>query len=185
MANLTSVSDIVITPLPGKRYFNLDREWREEFIYFVMADRFHDGQPRPAAHLPGRSHGFTTPDDFYGGKIRGIAQNLDYIAGLGCTAIWISPLFENNAGTYHGYNINNYLEIDPRFGTKQDLVDLVEAAHNFQRNGRAWPMRVILDVVINHSGDNWAYPGGFDFRYANDQQFMIGFWRRDDRPVPT
>jgi glycosidase len=185
MANLTSVSDIVITPLPGKRYFNLDREWREEFIYFVMADRFHDGQRRPAVHLPGRSHGFTTPDNFYGGKIRGIAKNLDYIAGLGCTAIWISPLFENNAGAYHGYNINNYLEIDPRFGTKQDLVDLVEAAHNFQRNGRAWPMRVILDVVINHSGDNWAYPGGFDFRYANDQQFMIGFWRRDDRPVPT
>ena len=65
-------------------------------------------------------------------------------------------MFENNPGAYHGYNINNYLKIDPHFGTKQDLVDLVDAAHNFQRNGRPWPMRVILDVVINHSGDNWA-----------------------------
>jgi glycosidase len=185
MAGPTCVSDIVITPIPGKRYFNLDREWREEFIYFVMVDRFHDGETRPAVNQPGRSHGFATPDDFYGGKIRGITQNLDYIAGLGCTAIWISPVFENNPGAYHGYNINNYLKIDPHFGTKQDLVDLVDAAHNFQRNGRPWPMRVILDVVINHSGDNWAYPGGLDFRYANDQQFTIGFWRRDDRPVPT
>src|SRR5262245_12833804 len=185
MAGPTSVSDIVITSIPGKQYFNLEREWREEFIYFVMVDRFHDGDTRTAVNQAGRSHGFATPDDFYGGKIRGITQKLDYIAGLGCTAIWISPVFENNPRAYHGYNTNNYLEIDPHFGTKQDLVDLVDAAHNFQRNGRPWPMRVILDVVINHSGDNWAYPGGFDFRYANDKQFTIGFWRRDDRPVPT
>ena len=94
MANLTSVSDIVITPIPGKRYFSIDREWREEFIYFLMVDRFHDGQPA-SRHQPGRSGGFTTPDDFYGGKIRGITSNLDYIAGLGCTAIWLSPVFEN------------------------------------------------------------------------------------------
>ena len=71
--------------------------------------------------------GVSTPDDFYGGKLRGITRNLDYIAGLGCTAIWLSPVFENNAGAYHGYNINNYLDIDPHFGTKQDLIDLVQA----------------------------------------------------------
>src|SRR5207302_4748670 len=132
--------------------FSSTREWREEFIYFLMVDRFHDDKTRTPPTGSGRSVGIPTPDSFYGGKIRGITRNLDYIAGLGCTGIWISPVFENNPGAYHGYNINNYLDIDPHFGTKQDLVDLVDAAHS-----RNPPMRVILDVVINHSGDNWFY----------------------------
>jgi alpha-amylase len=122
----------------------------------------------------------TTPNDFYGGKIRGITRNLDYIAGLGCTAIWLSPVFENNPGAYHGYDINNYLDVDPRFGKKQDLIDLVDAAH--RRNP---PMRIILDVVINHSGDNWFYPGDVPFFYAGDKLFDFGDWRRADRPIPA
>src|SRR5437667_5694425 len=85
-----------------------------------------------------------------------------------------------NAHAYHGYNISNYLDVDPHFGTKQDLIDLVQAAH-----GRNPPMRVILDVVVNHSGDNWAYPGDVPWNYSNDQQFPFGFWRRGDRPIPT
>src|SRR5262249_7609235 len=88
-------------------------------------------------------------------------------------------------GAYHGYNINNYLDVDPHFGTKQDLIDLVEAAHNFTKNGQPYPLRVILDVVINHSGDNWAYPSGVPFHYFNDQRFGFGFWRRGDRPIPV
>jgi len=181
MPTLTSISELDLSPIPGKTYFTFDREWSEEFIYFLMVDRFHDDTPRQPTLGPGRSVGFLAPDNqFYGGKIRGIRQNLDYIAGLGCTAIWLSPIFENNAGAYHGYNINNYLDVDPHFGTKQDLIDLVNAAHN-----RNPPMRVILDVVINHSGDNWAYPGGYRYFYSNDQQFPFGFWRRDDRPIPT
>jgi alpha-amylase len=180
----TSVGKLDLSPLPGKRYLNLEREWREEFIYFLMVDRFHDDAARSPLPQPGRARGIATPDNFFGGKIRGITRNLDYIAGLGCTAIWLSPVFENNAGAYHGYNINNYLDIDPHFGTKQDLIDLVEAAHNFKRNGQPYPIRVILDVVINHSGDNWAYPGDFPFYYFNDKQFDFGFWRKDQRPIP-
>jgi glycosidase len=183
MASPTSILQLDLSPLPGKLYFNSDREWREEFIYFLMVDRFHDGQPRGAVVQPGRSQGFAAPDGFYGGTIQGVTRHLDYIAGLGCTAIWLSPVFETNA--YHGYDISNYLTIDPRFGTKQDLVDLVEAAHNYRQGGQPWPLRVILDVVINHSGDNWAYPGGFRYFYSNDQQFPFGSWRRPDRPVPT
>ncbi len=185
MSDPITLDQIDLTPLPGKQYFNTVREWREEFIYFLMVDRFHDDQPRAAVQQPGRSTGIATPDGFYGGKIKGITQHLDYIANLGCTAIWLSPVFENNAGAYHGYNISNYLSIDPNFGTKQDLIDLVEAAHGFEKNGKPWPMRIILDVVINHSGDNWAYPGGFPFYYSNDTQFPFGSWRRADRPVPT
>ncbi len=175
-----SIQDIDLTPLPGKTYFNITREWREEFIYFLLVDRFHDDSPRAPVKQTGRSRGVQVPDGFYGGKIKGITQNLDYIAGLGCTAIWLSPIFGNNSGAYHGYNINNYQDVDPNFGTKQDLIDLVEAAH--RRNP---PMRIILDVVINHSGDNWAYPGDFRYFYSNDQQFPFGFWRRGDRPIPT
>ena len=185
MAGLTSISEIDLSPPLGKTYFNTDREWREEFIYFLMVDRCHDDQPRAAPKQPGRTQGISTPNNFYGGKIKGITQNLDYIAGLGCTAIWLSPVFENNDGAYHGYNTNNYLNIDPRFGTKQDLIDLVQAAHAFVKDGKPFPIRIILDVVINHSGDNWTYPGGHSYNYSNDQQFDFGAWRRPDRPIPV
>lgn len=176
---LQSVNQVDLAPLPGKTYCNIIREWREEFIYFLLVDRFHDASPRRPVTGQGRAAGVVVADDFYGGKIQGITQNLDYIAGLGCTAIWLSPVFENNPRCYHGYNINNYLQIDPNFGTKQDLIELVDTAH-----GRNPPMRIILDVVINHSGDNWGYPGDHPYYYCNDQQFPLDFWRRDDRPVP-
>ena len=185
MPDPTSVAEIDLTPLPGKTYTGFDREWREEFIYFLLVDRFQDGIARPATTGPGRSAGVPTPDTFYGGTIRGITDSLDYIAGLGCTAIWLSPVFENNPNAYHGYDINNYLSIDPRFGSKQDLVDLVDAAHSFTRNGRPFPIRVILDVVINHSGDNWFYPGDVPYRYAGGQRFGFGGFRRSDRPLPV
>ena len=180
----TSASQIDLRPRPGKTYFNLDREWREEFIYFLLIDRFHDDGDRQPVQQPGRTLGIATPNDFYGGTLKGITRHLDYIAGLGCTAIWLSPVFENNAGAYHGYNINNYLDIDPHFGTKLDLIDLVEAAHNFKKDGQPWPMRIILDVVINNSGDNWEYEGG-PKQYNNDQRYNFGSWRRPDRPIPT
>lgn len=179
MAPLEFVADLDLTPIPGKRYFDCTREWREEFIYFLMVDRFHDDADRSATRQAARSLGVATPDRFYGGRIRGVTRNLDYIAGLGCTAIWLSPIFENNAGAYHGYNINNYFGVDPNFGTKEDLVDLVEAAH-----ARNPPIRIILDIVVNHSGDNWFYPGDVDYFYFKDEQFPFGDWRRSDRPVP-
>src|SRR5215471_12288672 len=184
MANLTKASDIDLSPISGKQYFNLEREWREEFIYFLMVDRFHDSNVRSPLLQPGRSNGISTPNDFFGGTIKGITNHLDYIAGLGCTAIWLSPLFENNPKAYHGYDINNYLGVDPHFGTEQDLVDLVDAAHNFKKGGQPFPMRIILDVVINNSGDNWEYQGG-PKTYSNAQQFAFGNFRTADRPIPA
>lgn len=185
MPDPTSITDIQLSPIPGKKYFSIDREWREEFIYFLMVDRFQDDIVRPVTTGAARTGGIATPDTFYGGKIKGVTNNLDYIGGLGCTAIWLSPVFENNPNAYHGYDINNYLGIDPHFGTKQDLVELVDAAHHFTKNGEPFPIRIILDVVINHSGDNWFYPGNVPFHYFNDQQFGFGDFRRVDRPIPT
>jgi glycosidase len=184
MNDPVTIRDIDLSPVTGKSYFSVDREWREEFIYFLMVDRFQDDVVRPVAAGPNRSAGIGTPNSFYGGNIKGVTQNLDYIAGLGCTAIWLSPVFENNVDAYHGYDISNYLRIDPHFGTKQDLIELVEAAHGFRRNGRPFPIRIILDVVINHSGDNWFYPGRFRYFYSNDIKFDFGGFRREDRPVP-
>lgn len=181
-----SLKEIDLVPLPGKTYFNIEREWREEFIYFLMVDRFHDDTVRQPVLGPERCLGVVAPDNaFYGGKIKGITQNLDYIAGLGCTAIWLSPVFGSNAGAYHGYNINNYLDIYPHFGTKEDLVELVETAHNCKKDGKPYPIRIILDVVINHSGDNWFYPGGYSYNYCNDQRFDFGGWRDEEKPFPT
>ncbi len=183
MNSPTSIAEIDLKPIPGKRYWNCDREWREEFIYFMMVDRFHDDKKRTPINTSARSTGAGTEEQlqkFCGGTLKGIENNLDYIKNLGCTALWLSPIFENNdePDKYHGYSIQNYLDIDPRFGTKQDLIDLVQAAHNRE-------MRVFLDVVINHSGDNWYYPDNHRYYYYQDQQFPFGGWRRQDRPIPT
>lgn len=175
MPGPTSVADLDLTPLPGKEYFSSTREWREEFIYFLMVDRFHDEKNRTPPAGFNRTLGIATPNDFYGGKIKGITNNLAYIDGLGCTAIWLSPVLACNS--YHGYDIHNYLDIDSRFGTKQDLVDLVDAAHT---RG----MRVIMDVVINHSGDNWDYKGGSK-GYHNDDRYEFDKFKTGREIVPT
>jgi alpha-amylase len=183
----TSVYDLDLSIPAGRTYFNIAREWREEFIYFVLVDRFDDGTPRHPVHGPSRSAGSGTPAQlaqFCGGKLSGITRNLDYIKGLGCSAIWLSPVFENNgapstaSGNYHGYSIQNYMNVDPRFGTKQDLVDLVAEAH-------LRGMRVFLDVVLNHSGDNWQYPFDAAYMYFQDQQFPLDAFRLPDRPLPS
>ena len=109
MPELTSVNEIDLRPLPGKQYFSAEREWREEFVYFLLVDRFQDDTPRPLASGAERSLGIQTPNRFFGGNLKGITRNLDYIASLGCTALWLSPVFENNPDAYHGYDINNYL----------------------------------------------------------------------------
>jgi alpha-amylase len=182
----TSIKEIDLSPIPGKRYWNCDREWREEFVYFLLVDRFHDDLNRTSVNTPSRSIGSGTKSQlkkFCGGKLKGVKNHLDYIQNLGCTAIWLSPIFENNdapnpnSDKYHGYSIQNYLNIDPRFGTKEDLIDLVNAAHD---RG----IRVFLDVVVNHSGDNWYYPNNQDYYYYQDWQFPLGDWRQQDRPIP-
>lgn len=179
----TSIDDIDLSPIPGKQYFNSIREWREEFIYFLLVDRFHDDRVRhPAVSGPARTSGGGPParlGTFCGGTLKGVTQHLDYIENLGCTSVWLSPIFENvdDPGSYHGYGIQNYLAVDPRFGKKQDLVDLVDAAHRRD-------MRVFLDVVINHTGDTWSYERDAAPRYFNDQVFPFGSFRRADRPLP-
>src|SRR5690349_13765260 len=105
MATPIAAKDIDLRPKAGKVYTDIAREWREEFIYFLMVDRFHDSQVRAPTLQAARSDGFPGTGAFYGGTLAGIRNNLDYIAGLGCTAIWLSPPFVNNGNAYHGYDV--------------------------------------------------------------------------------
>src|SRR3954452_20216360 len=143
-------------------------DWRDEILYFLLPDRFSDGgeagrqmlsrqEIRDLRSRPDRDgwnwqQWAESGKRWQGGTLGGIRGRLDYLEQLGITALWIGPVFRQRArlDTYHGYGIQNFLDIDARFGTRQDLVDLVAAAH--ERG-----LRVILDVIVNHSGDNWAY----------------------------
>jgi glycosidase len=180
MASL-SINDLDLSPKPGKTYWkNGSREWREEFIYFLMVDRFHDNNARIPMEIAGKTKGFGSENDLRktcGGTLKGIQNNLSYIKDLGCTALWLSPVFETNAESYHGYAIQDYTVVDKRFGTNQDLADLVDAAH-------ALDMRVFLDIILHHSGDNWSYPDDQPYYYYNGATFPFGSWRFEDKPAP-
>ena len=80
-----------------------------------------------------------------GGTINGIRSKLSYIRDLGATAIWVGPVWKQRRDleTYHGYGTQNFLEVDPRFGTRKELRALVDEAH-------AQGMYVLLDVIYNH-----------------------------------
>lgn len=176
-----SINDLDLTPKPGKEYWmNGHREWREEFIYFLMVDRFHDDHPRKPLTSDGKLRGFGSPDQLRascGGTLKGITRHLDYIRDLGCTALWLSPVFHNNPESYHGYDICDYTRVDPRFGTMEDLAELVDTAHEMN-------IRVFLDIVLHHSGDNWSYPDDYDYYYYDGVVFPFGKWRYEDLPLP-
>ena len=97
---MKSIKDIDLSPKPGKQYWiNCHREWREEFIYFLLVDRFHDSAQRSSPTFAHRHSGFGDKEQLVkscGGTLQGITQHLDYIRNLGCTALWLSPVLENN-----------------------------------------------------------------------------------------
>jgi glycosidase len=166
---------------PENPVFSSPLDWRDQVIYFLLIDRFDNNAEDiplydPESVIPGRDT--EQGHVFQGGNLKGIIRRLDYIKNLGATAVWISPVFKNRQekdDTYHGYGIQNFLDVDPRFGTREDLRELVRQAH--ARN-----MFVILDIIINHTGDNWAYPGDYPYYYWKDASdpFDFGFWREVD-----
>ncbi len=113
---------------------------RDAMVYQIFVDRF--------TGITDRWLSTDELNSFTGGTLNGVREHLDYIADLGITAIWLSPIF--TATSYHGYDTVDYYAIDPRFGTKDDLQQLVQAAH-------ARKIRVILDFVANHTGPTF-YP---------------------------
>jgi len=123
---------------------------KEDVIYLIMPDRFSNGSPANdtiADMLEAANP--SNPDGRHGGDIRGIQNNLDYIADLGVTAIWLNPVLENNmqAYSYHGYAITDFYRVDPRFGDNNDYKKLIDDCH---QKG----LKVIMDMVFNHCGSN-------------------------------
>ena len=109
---------------------------REAVIYQVFPDRFHPGSDRTWRSAQSLS-------DIYGGTLRGIVENLDYIADLGFNCIWLNPFFPDD--THHGYHATDYFSVEPRLGDMSDVRRLVVEAH-------ARGIRVLLDFVANHWG---------------------------------
>lgn len=124
--------------------YHVDRfsvpDWaRHAIVYHVFVDRFTGVENR-----------WLEPDEmehFAGGTLRGVIDRLDYIVALGVTVLWISPVFVTES--YHGYDTTDYDNVDPRFGTNADLLELFEQAH-------AHGLRVILDFVANHTSVAFA-----------------------------
>lgn len=164
---------------PAARLYPSPEDWRDQFFYFLLVDRFDNGAMNPPPYRAGQPAATGNPakrKQFQGGNLRGITRRLDYIRNLGCTAIWLSPILKNRLDlndTYHGYGIQDFLEIDPRFGTIADLQQLTREAH-------ARGMYVILDIVLNHTGDVWAYPGDQPYYYFGGQTFPFWRWREAD-----
>jgi len=180
-------------------------------LYFLLVDRFSDGREdgyRNASGdvVTGATPVFTSADDanavgteaeaatwreaggrFVGGNLPGLRSKLGYLKRLGVSAVWVSPVLKQAApaSSYHGYAIQNFLEVEPHFGTREELRRFVTEAH-------ALGIRVILDIILNHTGDVFAYrpdryprggPGPLDPRWDGAPYEVLGF--RDATGSPT
>lgn len=153
-----------------------ERAPEDEFIYFLLPDRFENGDPsndRGGLEGDRLTTGFdpTHKGFYHGGDLKGLASRLDYIQALGATAIWLGPIYKNKpvqgppgreSAGYHGYWITDFTTVDPHFGTKEDLRALVDQAH-------ARGIKVYLDIITNHTADVIRYREcpGFDCPYRS------------------
>jgi len=155
LAALLATSAISLTGcLPEDPY--LERDVRDDVFYFVMPDRFDNGDlSNDTGGIPGDilQHGFDPTDKgmYHGGDMQGLEGQLDYLQGMGITAIWMTPILKNqtiqgDSSAYHGYWTLDFTKIDPHLGSNADLQSLIDAAHD--RN-----MKVYFDIITNHTAD--------------------------------
>ncbi len=171
------------SPIPLAAQTFRDRLPEDEVIYFVLPDRFENGDPKnDKGGFKGDrlSHGFdpTHKGFFHGGDLKGLTQRLDYIQGMGVTAVWFAPIFKNKpvqgpkgdeSAGYHGYWVTDFTSVDPHFGTNAEFKAFVDAAH-------ARGIKVYMDIIANHTADvirytdgdasNWVYKSRADFPYS-------------------
>ena len=151
-----------ITLVNGKKKTRIEYELRArgakqytpfssaDLLYLLMPDRFANGNTAndddATLNHPVKSDR-ENPNGRHGGDIEGITKHLGYIDSLGVTAIWLTPVLENDmpGGSYHGYATTNYYKIDPRFGTNDDYCNMIAEAH---KRG----LKVVMDMIFNHSG---------------------------------
>jgi len=135
-------------------------DWRDQVLYFVMTDRFDDGDPanndQGAGEFDPRSNAH-----YNGGDFQGLLRRIDYIRGLGATGLWITPPVANQwwdararYSGYHGYWAENFMQVDKHLGTLDDYKALSQALH-------ARGMVLVQDIVLNHTGNFFGYPGAW------------------------
>ncbi|MFI0430631.1 glycoside hydrolase family 13 protein [Mariniflexile sp. HMF6888] len=135
---------------PAEDYIGFDSS---DVVYLITPDRFSNGNPSNDINEDLLEKTIDRTNDYarHGGDIQGIINHLDYIESMGFTAIWPCPLLTNNmpSSSYHGYAMTDFYEIDPRFGT---LKEYLELAHKAKEKG----MKLIMDQVANHCGlEHW------------------------------
>jgi glycosidase len=166
--------------------FPSPQDWRDQWIYFLLIDRFNNPERGPR-HAPfDGAHGV-----YQGGTFSGIREQLDYLRALGAGALWLSPVIKNcqfEDTTYHGYGFQDFLRVEPRFASDPvaaradpqladvELQRLVDEAH-------ARGLYVIFDVVLNHAGNVFAYEGHGDSAPFREQPYGIGW--RDEHGAPA
>ncbi len=156
LVSLGFAARLMAQPAPNYR----ERPPADEIIYFLLPDRFENGDPsNDNGGLEGGRlvTGFdpTASGFYHGGDLKGLISRLDYIRSLGATAVWLGPVFKNKpvqgapgheSAGYHGYWITDFTRVDPHFGTDADMHALAEAVH-------ARGMKLYLDIVVNHTAD--------------------------------
>jgi glycosidase len=200
----SAISDLDFAALRQGTFHPSPAAWEDQVLYFLLIDRFSDGREKGYRDANGGvvTSGTTPPFSptdagnavateadaaawrgagtrFCGGTLRGLTSKLGYLRRLGATALWISPVFKQVAfdrGSYHGYGIQDFLDVDPRFGTADELRALVDAAH-------AQGIYVILDIILNHAGDVFAYEGDARPFWSPAPQRVAGY--RDASGAPT
>src|SRR5271155_671711 len=207
-----TIAEINFDELTKRKYTASPDSWSDQVLYFLMLDRFSDGnemggyrdvrdQPVTTGTTRLATIGdvgsvpyeqwFNGGDGWQGGTLKGLKSKLGYLRRLGVTALWVSPVFRQVAfePSYHGYGIQNFLDVDPHFGTREEFRDFVQAAHE-------QGIYVILDVVAHHTGNVFAYdPDRYPThdpasgRWDNDARWdgkpyaVKGFNDRDGRPT--
>ena len=165
---------------PGLLPFN-QRPIKDDLIYFMVTDRFNNADSKnDRGGLEGDRlvHGFDAMDEkfYHGGDLKGVTAKLDYLADMGVTAIWLTPVFKNKwvmehdgwlTASYHGYWIADFTSVDPHLGSEEDLRELIDAAH--KRN-----IKIIFDIVINHTADAIKYQQCHDPEYQHTDKEAAG-----------
>jgi len=171
------LTELDLETLCNRDFFPSPAAWEDEVLYFLMLDRFSDGNENRYIDNDGKrvtsgktplyrnedsgnatktsedkEHWFNAGGKFAGGTLKGLESKIGYLKRLGVTAIWVSPIFRQVAfeETYHGYGIQNFIDVDPHFGTRDDLKSMVKTAHDHG-------IYVILDIILNHTGDVFEY----------------------------
>ncbi|KRC80906.1 alpha-amylase family glycosyl hydrolase [Sphingomonas sp. Root241] len=171
----------MLAAMPAAAQSYRDRLPEDEVLYFLLPDRFENGDTandrgglkgdRLVTGFDPAAKGF-----YHGGDLKGLTKRLDYVEALGATAIWVGPIFKNKpvqgpkgqeSAGYHGYWVTDFTMVDPHLGTDADFKALVDAAH-------ARGIKVYMDIIVNHTADVIRYRECGDCTYRSRAEFPYG-----------